>query len=479
MQVVKAMQLFLLSALLAHCFTTSSANDAYDHVKEEFLAPGVKWLEVGFFTISPDFWTTVETTYTNFLDPVVFLSLPNLPGNTPDVGQSMSLRVKDATLNRVDANTAYYSFQAKSLNASSKWCLPNFYTPSELDLPEIAIGWMVVEKGKFNISDKGFLIHSDMINLTNKFYKEEHVNQKVSYAPATCDGGIQCALTVDNVATLLTIAQLQTTRFNTFLLLRGNRRAVDHVVYMLTPADSSSDFGYSFPDPGEEFAWMLFETGVTIACSEDLAIESFIRNTNSVLITLNYANTYTLAPALYGMVMTISGRDSVGLRAFNQGVNSANYIIQEDKCAKSETNHGGFESTAILIIGSTVSVGSTLCGATFNEVAPSRAPTPTPTVEPTPLPTVTPTNVPTAVPTHIPTLEPTANPTVAPTVEPTPTPTYVPTPQPSVEPTNHPTTGPTYEPSTAPTAVPTESPTPGPTAEPSTATPTALSLIHI
>ena len=58
----------------------AEAGDAYDHVAMEFLPEGVRWLEVGFFWITPDNFTTVHATYNNFKDPVVFLSMPQVEG---------------------------------------------------------------------------------------------------------------------------------------------------------------------------------------------------------------------------------------------------------------------------------------------------------------------------------------------------------------------------------------------------------------
>jgi choice-of-anchor A domain-containing protein len=111
--------------------------------------------------------------------------------------------------------------------------------------------------------------------------------------------------------------------------------------------------------------------------------------------------------------------------------------------------------------------------ATFfddEDIDPTPAPTPVPTVEPTPVPTVEPTPVPTVEPTPVPTVEPTPVPTVeptpVPTVEPTPVPTVEPTPVPTAEPTPVPTVEPTPVSTVEPTPVPTVEPTPVPTVEP-------------
>jgi hypothetical protein len=43
--------------------------DAYDAKLERFLNPGEKWLEIGFFIIYQNFWSTITATYDRFKDP--------------------------------------------------------------------------------------------------------------------------------------------------------------------------------------------------------------------------------------------------------------------------------------------------------------------------------------------------------------------------------------------------------------------------
>ena len=129
MQILQAAFLF---QVLATVSGQGNPGDAYDHVKEAFIPAGVRWLEVGFFTITASGWTTVETTYRNFKDPVVFLSLPNLAGDTSNDGQPMSLRIRNAQLTVVDDSLSYFQFEAKSYNVNSSFCTTShFYTPAE------------------------------------------------------------------------------------------------------------------------------------------------------------------------------------------------------------------------------------------------------------------------------------------------------------------------------------------------------------
>lgn len=53
------------------------------------------WLEVGESNITDQYWTTVTGTYSSFVDPVVFTSLPEHGGVTYDLGVPTSTRIKN------------------------------------------------------------------------------------------------------------------------------------------------------------------------------------------------------------------------------------------------------------------------------------------------------------------------------------------------------------------------------------------------
>ena len=259
--------------LLLPAVCGQNPGDAYDHIKNDYLGEGVRWLEVGFFNILPDTWTTIAATYENFSDPVVFLSLPNLAGDTATEGTSMSLRVNNTKLTYINNDLKNFTFEAKSVNANDSFCSTwkEYYTPRDLRLNVSAIGWMVVERGKFNVSHKGFIIQTDRINRTNVNDSTDPVNQFKSLAQTgVCDFGKNCRFDIKTADTgiLLTIGQLQTTRFDRFLLLRAISRGKRFVVYVLLPHDSFDAANYLIPSPGEDYAWMLFQEGLEVTCVE-------------------------------------------------------------------------------------------------------------------------------------------------------------------------------------------------------------------
>ena len=337
-------------------------------------------MEVGFFSISPNEWRLVGTTYTNFTDPVVFLSLPNLAGETSHEGKSMSLRVRNTKLTYVNRNTKYFEFEARSYDVNDSTCtrVNEFYTPADVTIPNSFIGWLAVERGMFNVSHKAFIINTDVINRTNVNDSTDPRNRFKSFSQnGACNFGQNCRM--DSSDNLLTIAQLQTTRYERFLLLRGVGTGRRFVVYVLTPHDSLEAANFYIPSPGEAYAWMLFEEGLEVTCVEDLVIETYRYDVTATKISVTYANTFLIPPALFGMVFSLHGRDSVGLRGFNVGVNGADFITQEDKCTDAETEHTSSEDAGVLVIGRTAVSGTTVCGAVFN--VPTLLPTPFPTIE--------------------------------------------------------------------------------------------------
>lgn len=366
-------------------------GDAFDHRKNDYVPEGIRWMEIGFFYIYQNKWTRVEATYKNFTDPLVFLSLPNLAGETNFDGYPMSLRVRNTRLQYQNLNYKNYSFEAKSYGANdtpycSQW---KTYSPSKLILAPSFISWLVVERGMFNVSHHAFNINWDKINRTNVNDSSDARNRRRSFTMTGCFGSAvaNCAWSNSFDATnLVAISQIQTTRFDRFLLLRGFSVFRRAVIFILTPQDSLQALNYLIPDPGEIYGFVIFEQGLRVTCVENLVIETYKYQVNYVKQNLHYANSFLIPPGVFGMVNTLLGRDSLGLRAFNVGVNSSDFITQEDQCLDDETTHENFETAAILIVGQT-KVGKTVCGAVYNNNQPTSMPSFAPTNSPTSAPT--------------------------------------------------------------------------------------------
>ena len=188
-----------------------------------------------------------------------------------------------------------------------------------------------------NVSHKSFIVHTNVINRTNVDDTFDPVNLFKSFAPSICNGNKNCKL--NNAAIIMTIGQLQTTNYDRFLLLRSTSTGKRFVTYILTPHDSLNTANYLIPTPGENYAWMMFEENLDVTCVENLVLESYKATVTYIKSTVTFKNSFTLAPAVFGMVMTFEGRDGLGLRGFNIDKSKVDFITQEDKCTNSETNH--------------------------------------------------------------------------------------------------------------------------------------------
>ena len=458
--------LLLAAALLAPVvgqpkFPPLSNPSAFDHVKNDFVRPGIKWLEVGFFYISQKHWSNVLATYTNWTDPVVFLSLPNLAGNYATNGTSVSLRIDKAKLTFVNKNYKTYAFQAKSYQANDSYCSTGYYyTYDQTHLNDSFIAWMVVERGLFNVSNKAFGINKDKINRTNvNDTASNPYNFRKSFLPTGCFGSVlaPCTLTVSDTNLIGSIAQLQTLNYPRFLLLRGAGVpfARRFARYLLLPHDSANMANYYIPDPGETYAFMLFQANTLLNCIENLAIETYLYQVNYLKKDILYSNTYKALPGIFGQIMTDAGRDSVGLRSFSPTFNGNSFITQEDECFDQETIHVNNEQVAILIIGQIATVGSTTCGMIFNQAAPTTSPSATPSAIPSTSPTARPSASPSAIPSSA---RPSATPSNSPgTFTPS---SSVPSSSPSAVPSSAlPSARPTASPSAFPTRFPSLRPT--------------------
>jgi hypothetical protein len=438
MGILGALSALLL--LLAPLLQTAAfkPGDAYDHVRNAYVPALSRWMEVGFFTVYTDSWTSVEATYRNFSDPVVFLSLPQL-----SAALSLSLRVNNTRLQALPDGLSRYSFEARSYGVSDEYCNTSLYNewPTDLILQSVPIGWLVVERGMFNVSHRAFIVQTDSITRSTAL-SGDTVNVFKSSAPNdVCNYGENCKF--NDVTKLVTIAQLQTTRYARFLLLRSAGTTKRTVTYILLPHDSVNPQNFVIPYPGEAYAWILFENDLSVSCLENLVIETREYTVRDVYKRIVFQNSFTAPPVLFGMVNSLFGGDSLGLRSFNVSTNTADFVTQEDRCSDKETAHTNEEKAAILLIG-TAAVGSVRCGATFSFMTPTVVPSARPSLHPSAPPSAYPTT--TAAPSLSPSAAPSAAPTAAPTLLPTPLPTAQPSVQPSVEPTLHPSAAPTGQP---------------------------------
>ena len=427
------------------------------------------WLESGFVYIDDKAWYPITTVTNQFQKATsVFISLPDQGGNLYDSPSNVFLapRVKDRVTNGNNKRTFSVKLQqANDSTCSKQWRIPQYLTN------KVQVSWMVVQQGAYQISGghqfiigEGGLTRADASstatvnngNAIRLWFPENCLNVSGSCTHNGAD------------ANRGAIAQLQTDNNKIdggrefFLYIRVRVVFSRHIQLVLIPHSSTTASIFTITTP-ETGAYMVFDTPLNIRCLEKAVFETAIFTpVTSDAKFVNYQNTYLYPPGLYGGLSTVSLVDATVLRQFSNGINSGNFITQEDQCAEEQTVHTAQETAFIVVLGEIASTPTTECKVSFGGVetnAPTRAPTATPTVNPTASPTRSPTFAPTRAPTLNPTNTPTRPPTFAPTTAPTATPTQSPTSNPTHNPTVAPTTNPTVNPTFAPTLSPTHNPT--------------------
>ena len=86
------------------------------------------------------------------------------------------------------------------------------------------------------------------------------------------------------------------------------------------PHDSTDPTYYRLVNPNETVAFILFKSGYAITCKEKLTLESrrYVLEVNEIKRNINFQNTFLRPPGVFGMIQSMLGQDSVGLRVFER-----------------------------------------------------------------------------------------------------------------------------------------------------------------
>merc|ERR1719224_258574 len=102
------------------------------------------WLEIGFFqNLTDNRWTAV-TTIESFIDPVVFIALPENGGVGYEAGTAMSVRLHDVVVN--DGGTV--TFDAKLFTTNDSYCLES----------DPSITWTIPERTGIEVEQVSWLV---------------------------------------------------------------------------------------------------------------------------------------------------------------------------------------------------------------------------------------------------------------------------------------------------------------------------------
>ncbi|CAE7519397.1 Htp1, partial [Symbiodinium microadriaticum] len=451
--VLTMLYLTILAALLA-CASAQVTDLQLSGASVSYI-----WLESGFVYIDDRQWYPISTVTSQFTKATsVFISLPDQGGTLYDSPSNVFLapRVK----NRMTQSDNKRTFSVKLQQANDSFCSKQWRIPQYLT-DKVQVSWMVVQRGAYEISGG----HQFIIGEGNMTRADGSSTATVAngnairlWFPENCMGVAGSCTHSGTDSNRGAVAQLQTDNNQIdngrefFLYIRIRVVFSRHIQLVLIPHSSiaSSIFTVTTPEIG---AYIVFDTPLNIRCLEKAVFETAIFfPVTSTARFINYQNTYLYPPGLYGGLSTVSLVDATVLRQFSNGINSGNFITQEDQCAEEQTIHTAEETAYIIVLGEIATTPTTECKVSFGGVetfSPTHTPTGDPTRMPTPVPTRTPTTTPTRSPTSAPSPVPSATPTRAPTRSPTNAPTFSPTRNPTVAPTNAPTHNPTVNPTTA------------------------------
>lgn len=421
------LQLLLLGAVRASSVVDMLTDQAIDQV----------WMETGFFYLDHETWVHAETNFKNFTDPVVFLSLPEVPGDLYTDGYPAIGRIRNVNSQVMPNGDIITSFEARIYLPNDTYCNLTRYTPRPIN-PPLPIAWMVAERGAFNVSGNLFFVDSGPVfRITAD--AEDPINHVYLSNPKGCDPNLPSAACRFNSSApsseLGAIAQVQSWYYDRFLIPRGVSINNTGATYVLQPHDSTNATYYEMFDPMEILGFMHYSTGYSFSCREGLTLESHVYrfSVQSVKIELNFTNTFDAPPGVFGLMMSLRGRDSTGLRTFDRTTTSAYFIAQEDTCTASDPFHTRKETVTLIIIGELSAAQSNVsCAVSYTAIVyPTGEPSGMPTGEPTSQPSALPTSLPTGLPTGEPTVMPTGQPTVHSTSHPTSLPSSLPTSMPT------------------------------------------------
>jgi len=358
---MRAITVALLAALIGVCQAVPKNLKTMQNLTKQ-------WLEINFMTVSSGGWSSAVTQFDGFDDPLVFVSLPPVPGATHDDGYPTSLRLQ----NIHQDVSGYTHFEAKLYLPDDANCtMSGFYTPEPTGNMQVA--WAVVEKGAFSLEGYYFFAFTGSVWRIHQTLSSSSVDFVTVMYPTGCTDPYnlagQCkystALTSKNISA---IAQIQSLNNDVFLLMRAKVVQTSKIVLLMQTHDSTDERYYKLKY-NETVAILTFQKNIAIACIEKLSFETAkYGNVTSRPIPYEYIfDDYIYAPGTFGMLLSMESLvDSTGLRVFDHSTASAKVITQEDKCGDSETTHTTAESMGLLVVGERATASSIVCLVYYN-----------------------------------------------------------------------------------------------------------------
>jgi hypothetical protein len=382
---------------------TIQSNHIISTINMFTAPPSSIWLEGGFTQITDSYWVHLQTHTNKFQSPVVFISLPDIPGETSSAGYPTIPRICDV----ITTSDGAVTFQVKIYQANDTYCSKQWRIPTYITTP-LTVSWLVVEKGAYNLDGNLFFIGTGDVYRVNSVATDTQNYIRLNY-PTGCGGIVGEECLFPDSGNIGFIAQLQTLIYDRLIIPRGYSTQRRFLRVVLQPHDSTNSAYYAMPI-AETLGYFAFQDGVSITCIENMTIETHIfNNVTNLPVSVSYKFIYHVPPGVFGIIGTSNSlTDSTGLRSFSRTVFGTKLITQEDQCVDEETSHTTGERVFVLIVGTQGQRDACQnCGIKF---VPEDG---TPTMTPTRIPTLKPSlNSPTSiVPTRMPTVAPIAPPT--------------------------------------------------------------------
>ena len=335
--------LLSVSVVLIYVQTASAANCTVDQDDQSVFNMITKqeqeaiWIEGGFVRAGDQEWVSFATILDTFVNAAVFVSLPEIPGETSNEGYPAIARIRNVV------STGQVSFDVRLYQANDTSCRKNWTIPVAID-PPVSLSWMAVERGAYNLSGAVFMIGDGEITRAIAAPYDPSNRHEFTFPPGchAHDPTKPCEYNTGSDVGI--IMQLQTTVNERLLISRvfsSNGISLNNSVTLVLQTHDSPDSTYYEVANAEELAFMTYMNDLDISCVERLSFETTkYDGVTHFKKEVTFVNTYTLPPGIYGTIATArSLADSTGLRAFGRTVNSAKFITQEDQCFDEETQH--------------------------------------------------------------------------------------------------------------------------------------------
>jgi hypothetical protein len=113
--------------------------DVVNMITKENVDVGEYWMASGYADLNDPSWVNVCSIVTTFVDAVVFISLPTLPGANSSDGFPLNPRFNSVV------NSNQVCFDVQLYQANDSYCSKEWHVPEPV--VSTRVSWMVVDKG--------------------------------------------------------------------------------------------------------------------------------------------------------------------------------------------------------------------------------------------------------------------------------------------------------------------------------------------